>query len=59
MLLAGSPLLDGIGGRYFADANEAPVVTARPVGGSGVADYAVDPWASDELWRRSLAMIGR
>src|SRR5690242_3273816 len=30
VLLAASPLLDGVGGRYFEDCNEAAVVFRRP-----------------------------
>jgi len=37
VLLAASPLLDKVGGRYFEDGNEAAVVTRRPAGYAGVA----------------------
>ena len=37
VLLAASPLLDGVGGRYFEDCAEAPIVTERP------ADYSGGP----------------
>ena len=44
VLLATSPLLEGVGGRYFEDCNEAPVVERRPEAGmGGVAPYALDP----------------
>ena len=44
VLLAASPLVDGIGGRYFEDCNESPIVTERPNDFSGgVAPYALDP----------------
>ena len=44
VLLAASPLVEGVGGRYFEDCNEAPVVERRPESGiGGVAAYAVDP----------------
>ncbi|GAA2397590.1 oxidoreductase [Catellatospora methionotrophica] len=48
VLLATSPLLDGIGGRYFEDCAEAEPAT----GGSrrGVAAYALDPAAAQRLW---------
>src|SRR6204780_888686 len=40
VLLAASPLLNEIGGRYFEDCNEASVVRTRPVDfGGGVAPY--------------------
>jgi NAD(P)-dependent dehydrogenase (short-subunit alcohol dehydrogenase family) len=44
VLLAASPLLAGIGGRYFEDCNESAVVSQRPTDFSGgVAPYALDP----------------
>jgi NAD(P)-dependent dehydrogenase (short-subunit alcohol dehydrogenase family) len=57
-LLAGSPLLNGIGGRYFEDCREAPVVARRGAPGSGgVAAYAVDPANAERLWDVSLKMV--
>ncbi|MFC4016478.1 SDR family NAD(P)-dependent oxidoreductase [Micromonospora sp. GCM10011542] len=50
VLLAASPLLDGVGGRYFEDCTEAPVVTERPADYAGVAAYAVDPGNAERLW---------
>ncbi|MET8043396.1 SDR family NAD(P)-dependent oxidoreductase [Micromonospora sp. NPDC005215] len=50
VLLAASPLLDGVGGRYFEDCAEAPVVTERPADYSGVAAYAIDPGNAQRLW---------
>jgi hypothetical protein len=36
--------VEGVGGGYFEDCNEAPVVEKRPESGmGGVAWYAVDP----------------
>jgi NAD(P)-dependent dehydrogenase (short-subunit alcohol dehydrogenase family) len=59
VLLAASPLLEGIGGRYFEDCNEAAVVTRRGKPGSGgVAAYALDPANAERLWERSLGMTG-
>lgn len=58
VLLAASPLLDGIGGRYFEDCNEALVVDKRPVDYTGVAPYAVDPDNARRLWDVATAMIG-
>jgi NAD(P)-dependent dehydrogenase (short-subunit alcohol dehydrogenase family) len=44
VLLAASPLVDGIGGLYFEDCNESPQITKRPTDFSGgVAPYAVMP----------------
>ncbi|WP_195167006.1 SDR family NAD(P)-dependent oxidoreductase [Mycobacteroides abscessus] len=57
VLLAASPLLDGVTGRYFEDVNEAAVVTERGDGGSGVAPYALDPANAERLWDVSLDLI--
>lgn len=60
VLLAASPLLDGVGGRYFEDCNEAAAVTRRGEPGSGgVAAYALDPANAERLWEVSLRMAGR
>lgn len=58
VLLAASPLLEGIGGRYFEDCNEALVVTKRPADYTGVAPYAVDPENAQRLWEVATRMIG-
>jgi len=58
VLLATSPLLEGIGGRYFEDCNEAEVVHERGSSFSGVAPYALDPANADRLWEISLRMLG-
>jgi NAD(P)-dependent dehydrogenase (short-subunit alcohol dehydrogenase family) len=52
VLLATSPLLEGIGGRYFDDCNEAPVLASRAEsdGRHGVAPYALDPGNAERLW---------
>jgi NAD(P)-dependent dehydrogenase (short-subunit alcohol dehydrogenase family) len=56
-LLAASPLLDGIGGRYFEDCNEAPVVHRRDeLTITGVAPYALDPANAARLWGLSVAL---
>ncbi|ROQ39850.1 NAD(P)-dependent dehydrogenase (short-subunit alcohol dehydrogenase family) [Frondihabitans sp. PhB188] len=53
VLVAASPLVDGISGRYFEDANEA--LPHDPDGPrSGVAAYAVDPSSAERLWAVSL-----
>ncbi len=52
VLLAASPLLDGIGGRYFEDCNEAADNPAD--GRHGVAAYALDPENASRLWQVSL-----
>jgi NAD(P)-dependent dehydrogenase (short-subunit alcohol dehydrogenase family) len=61
-LVAASPLLVGVGGRYFADCNEVPVVDSTftgPPRGFGVAPYALDPDNAKQLWEVSLDLIGR
>jgi len=57
VLLATSPLLEGIGGRYFVDCNETPVVSARTSDMTGVAPYALDPGNADRLWEASLGTL--
>lgn len=47
-LLAGSPLVSGVTGRYFEDNQEAVVV---PDGDHGVAPHAVDAETAEWLWR--------
>jgi hypothetical protein len=72
VLVATSPQLEGIGGRYFEDCNQAPVLGStspgtsgddpgsyRPLQQSGVASYALDPENASRLWELSLAMVGR
>src|SRR3954452_9932221 len=50
VLLAASPLVDGISGRYFEDCQESPIVTARPDDYSGVAAYALNDDNAARLW---------
>jgi hypothetical protein len=58
VLVATSPQLEGIGGRYFEDCNEAPVVEHPGQDtGSGVAAYAVDPTNAERLWELSEATL--
>jgi NAD(P)-dependent dehydrogenase (short-subunit alcohol dehydrogenase family) len=58
VLLASSPQLEGIGGRYFEDCNEAPVIRRRGEAGlGGVAPYALDPDNAERLWDVSLELI--
>jgi NAD(P)-dependent dehydrogenase (short-subunit alcohol dehydrogenase family) len=59
VLLATSPLLEGIGGRYFEDCAEATVVDHRDEFGIyGVAPYALDPANAERLWEVSLGLVG-
>jgi NAD(P)-dependent dehydrogenase (short-subunit alcohol dehydrogenase family) len=60
VLVATSPQLEGVGGRYFEDCNEAEVVQPDPehqMGRHGVAAYALDPEAAERLWDVSLEML--
>jgi NAD(P)-dependent dehydrogenase (short-subunit alcohol dehydrogenase family) len=51
VLLAASPLLEGVGGRYFEDCNEAAVLEGEPeMFGGGVAPWALDPGDAERLW---------
>jgi hypothetical protein len=57
-LLAASPLLEGVGGRYFEDCNQARVVDRRGgPGRGGVAPYALDTGNAERLWELSLQLI--
>jgi NAD(P)-dependent dehydrogenase (short-subunit alcohol dehydrogenase family) len=57
VLLATSPLLEGVGGRYFEDCNEALSAVDPSEGKSGVAPYALDPDQAEHLWQASKAML--
>jgi NAD(P)-dependent dehydrogenase (short-subunit alcohol dehydrogenase family) len=56
VLLATSPLLEGIGGRYFEDCNEA--LPNQPGTRTGVAPWALDPEAASRLWALSEEAVG-
>jgi NAD(P)-dependent dehydrogenase (short-subunit alcohol dehydrogenase family) len=61
VLLAASPLLQGVGGRYFADCNEArPLLQRSPeayLDLDAVASHALDPEAASRLWDVSLRLL--
>jgi hypothetical protein len=57
VLLAGSPLVEGVGGRYFEDCQEAEVVNEPEDFGGGVNPFALDPDSAQELWDLSLSML--
>ena len=57
VLLATSPQLEGVSGRYFEDCGEARTVPADYAAGDGVREYAIDPYAARRLWEESLAML--
>jgi NAD(P)-dependent dehydrogenase (short-subunit alcohol dehydrogenase family) len=54
-LLAASPLVEGVTGRYFEDCQEAE--PHQPGVRRGVAAYALDPVHAARLWELSLAML--
>ncbi|WP_448628252.1 SDR family NAD(P)-dependent oxidoreductase [Geodermatophilus sp. URMC 64] len=55
VLLAASPLVEGIGGRYFEDCAEAR--PHREGTRTGVAAHALDPEAAARLWDVSLRLV--
>jgi len=60
VLVATSPKLEGVGGRYFEDCNQSEVLDpgAPSTATSGVAPYALDPNNAQRLWEVSLDAIG-
>jgi NAD(P)-dependent dehydrogenase (short-subunit alcohol dehydrogenase family) len=56
VLLAASPLVEGVTGKYFEDCQEAAAFT--PGVRRGVADYAIDPGNARRLWDVSVALTG-
>jgi NAD(P)-dependent dehydrogenase (short-subunit alcohol dehydrogenase family) len=62
LFAATSPLLEGIGGRYFNDNTEAIVTDHRPasIGAlvNSLAEYAVNTTNADRLWELSLSRVG-
>jgi len=62
VLVAASPQLKGIGGRYFEDCNEAEVIDSDATDLSdhrfGVAPYALDPGNAERLWDVSESLLG-
>jgi NAD(P)-dependent dehydrogenase (short-subunit alcohol dehydrogenase family) len=57
VLLAASPLLDGVSGRYFEDNQESEVVDGGPEVMAGVAKWSMDPDAADRLWDYALPVV--
>jgi NAD(P)-dependent dehydrogenase (short-subunit alcohol dehydrogenase family) len=55
VLLAASPLVEGVTGRYFEDCQEAAPYT--PGVRRGVAAYALDPEKAQRLWQLSLDRV--
>ena len=59
VLVATSPQLEGIGGRYFEDCNQAQVLepNAPDTSTSGVAAYALEPANAQRLWEVSEQLV--
>jgi NAD(P)-dependent dehydrogenase (short-subunit alcohol dehydrogenase family) len=60
VLVATWPGLEGIGGRYFEDCNEAePLADGFDPQGelTGIASYAVDPKYAERLWELSIKAV--
>ena len=59
VLLAASPLVEGVGGKYFENNNEADVVTERAENlgrAGGVAEYALNGDNARRLWREASSL---
>jgi NAD(P)-dependent dehydrogenase (short-subunit alcohol dehydrogenase family) len=56
VLLAASPDVDGVTGRYYEDCAEAAQITERGTHTGGVAPYALDPTNADRLWQVSVQL---
>lgn len=56
MLLAASPLIDGVSGRYFEGCNEAEPTTG-PAAEDGGRPHALDPEAASRLWEVSAGLL--
>jgi NAD(P)-dependent dehydrogenase (short-subunit alcohol dehydrogenase family) len=57
ILVASSPQLEGVGGRYFEDCQEAG--PNEPGTRSGVAAHAVDPESAERLWKVTSELVGQ
>jgi NAD(P)-dependent dehydrogenase (short-subunit alcohol dehydrogenase family) len=57
VLLAASPLVEGVSGRYFEDVAVAEL--NQPGTRTGVAAYALDPEAAAQLWKVSEVTLAR
>ncbi|MGW0995953.1 SDR family NAD(P)-dependent oxidoreductase [Streptomyces sp. NPDC002523] len=58
VLLAASPTVEGVTGRYFEDCAQAEPVTGRAGALAGVAPYALDRENADRLWSVSEKLVG-
>ena len=57
VMVATSPALEGIGGHYFEDCEEAPLREDDEPTRTGVRRWALDPDAAERLWDASVAML--
>lgn len=57
VLLAASPRVEGITGRYFEDCAQAEPVSQRADAVAGVAPYALDPENAARLWAVSEELV--
>ncbi|BCB76168.1 hypothetical protein GCM10022251_68400 [Phytohabitans flavus] len=57
VLLAASPLVEGVTGRYFEDCAEAAPQLEPTTGGSGIAPYAIDETLADRLYDETLRLL--
>jgi NAD(P)-dependent dehydrogenase (short-subunit alcohol dehydrogenase family) len=53
VLMAASPEVEGVTGRYYEDCAQAPLVHEREGHTGGVAPYVLDPDNADRLWQIS------
>src|SRR6201996_5911673 len=53
VLMAASPEVEGVTGRYFEDCAQAPLIDQRAGHTGGVAPYALDHANADRLWQIS------
>jgi len=56
VLVASSPQIEGVGGRYFEDCQEAGL--NEPGTRTGVAAHATDPETAERLWKVTSELIG-
>lgn len=59
LVAAVAPELEGVGGRYLEDGQEATVVEDDAAVTAGVRRWALDPVAAGRLWDVSLELLGR
>jgi NAD(P)-dependent dehydrogenase (short-subunit alcohol dehydrogenase family) len=58
VLLAASPLVEGVGGRYFENCEESTVLDGEPeMFGGGVARWALDPAGAGRLWDLATGLL--